>query len=104
MIAPPAIAITRRMTPRISSIPGHYPLVRRRTPRSAPRAHYHDVLLLEVRLVGGALVPLVAEVREGLLEVLLPAAVARVGLGRDRRAVARLEVLAVVLGMLEGAD
>src|ERR1700729_3775300 len=69
-----------------------------------PRADPDQVLLLEARLLGRATVPLVAEGVHCFDELGLLAVLACVRLGGDRRAVLRLEVLAVVMWMLEGSD
>src|SRR4051812_47511167 len=79
---------------------------RSRAPRSSsrPRADGDDVLLLEARLLRRAAVPLVAEGVERRVEIALAPVLARVGAGRDGRAVAVLEVLAVVARLREGRD
>src|SRR5215216_1849672 len=73
-------------------------------PRSSrPRAHGEQVLVLEARLVA-APIPFLTEPIERLVELRLAAAPLGVGPGRDGRAVASLEMLAVVARPLESRD
>ena len=70
-----------------------------------PRADRRDqVLHLEAGLVGRAAVVVLAEALQRRLELCLAAVLAGVRLGHDGRAVARLEVLGVVLGPGERRD
>src|SRR5829696_7136483 len=69
--------------------------------RSPADAHREQVLLLEARVVGRADVPLLAEALERLVELGLAPVALRIGPGDDGRAIALLEVLAIVVRALE---
>src|SRR4051794_39583777 len=71
---------------------------------SAPRRHHREVLELEARALGGAAVPVVAEAVQRGVELLRAALALGVLARGDRRAVARLEVLAEVARAGERRD